>query len=199
MPEFLISLAVLAVATTITPGPSTLLAAASGVRHGLVGSLPLASGVAVGLASIAAAGAFGLSALLQTAPSLQLAIKILGSGYLVWLAWRIFRSGAPSASEDVGGERAMGFATGMAVLLLAPKAWMMGLAAAGAYAEFTSSPLELALLLAATFGCAAMGAMVLWCLAGAVLGRLLRTDAQWFTVNLVLAIVTVVSVATVWL
>ena len=199
MPEFLISLAVLAVATTITPGPSTLLAAASGVRHGLVGSLPLASGVAVGLALIAAAGAFGLSALLQTAPSLQLAIKILGSGYLAWLAWRIFRSGAPSASGDAGGERAMGFAAGLAVLFLAPKAWMMGLAAAGTYAEFTSSSLELALLLAATFGCAGLGAMVLWCLGGTVLGHMLKTDAQWFTVNLVLAIVTVVSVATVWL
>ena len=198
MPEFLISLAVLAVATTITPGPSTLLAAASGVRHGLVGSLPLASGVAVGLASITAAGAFGLAALLQTAPSLQLAIKILGSGYLVWLAWRIFRSGAPSASEDAGGERAMGFATGLAVLFLAPKAWLMGLAAAGAYAEFTSSSLELALLLAATFGCAAMGAMVLWCLGGAVLGRMLKTDARWSAVNLVLSIATVISVATVW-
>ena len=198
MPEFLISLAVLAVATTITPGPSTLLAAASGVRHGLVGSLPLASGVAVGLASITAAGAFGLSALLQTAPSLQLAIKVLGSGYLVWLAWRIFRSGPPGVREGADEERAMGFLTGLAVLFLAPKAWMMGLAAAGAYAGFASSPLELALLLAAAFGGAAMGAMVLWCLGGAVLGRMLRTDAQWFAVNLVLAIVTVASVATVW-
>ena len=199
MPEFLISLAVLAVATTITPGPSTLLAAASGVRYGLVGSLPLAAGAAVGLALLTAAGAFGLSALLQTAPSLQLVIKMLGSGYLVWLAWRIFRSGAPRGSEEADGKRAMGFVTGLAVLFLAPKAWMMGLAAAGAYAEFTSGSLELALLLAVTFGCAAMGAMVLWCLGGAMLGRMLRTGAQWFTVNLVLAIVTVMSVATVWL
>ncbi|MDE0408927.1 MAG: LysE family translocator [Alphaproteobacteria bacterium] len=198
MPDFLISLMVLAVATTITPGPSTLLAAASGVRYGLFRSLPLAAGVAVGLALLTAAGAFSLSTLLQTAPSLQFAIKILGSGYLVWLAWRIFRSGAPSASENAGGERAMGFVTGLAVLFLAPKAWMMGLAAAGAYAEFTSSSLELALLLAASFGCAAMGAMVLWCLGGAALGRVLKTDAQWSTVNLVLSIVTVISVATVW-
>lgn len=199
MPEFFFSLAALAVATTITPGPSTLLAAASGVRYGLIGSLPLAAGVAVGLALLTAAGAFGLSALLQTAPSLQLAIKTLGSGYLMWLAWRIYRSGAPRASEGSGGGRAMGFVTGLAVLFLAPKAWMMGLAAAGAYAEFTSSSLELALLLAVTFGCAAMGAMVLWCLGGTMLGRMLRTDAQWFAINLVLASVTVVSIATVWL
>ncbi len=198
MPEFLISLAVLAVATTITPGPSTLLAAASGVRYGLIGSLPLAAGAAVGLALLTAAGAFGLSALMQTAPSLQLAIKVLGSAYLVWLAWRIFRSGAPRGSEEADGKRAMGFVTGLAVLFLAPKAWMMGLAAAGAYTEFTSSSLELALLLAVTFGCAAMGAMVLWCLGGAMLGRMLRTDAQWLAINLVLAIVTIVSVATVW-
>lgn len=92
----------------------------------------------------------------------------------------------------------MGFVTGLAVLFLAPKAWMMGLAAAGAYAEFTSSSLELALLLALTFGCAAMGAMLIWTLGGTVFARMLRTDAQWFAVNLVLAIVTVASVATVW-
>ncbi len=196
--DFLFSLAVLAVATTITPGPSTLLAAASGIRHGLIGSLPLAVGVAVGLALLMAAGAFGLSALLRTAPSLQLAIKILGSLYLVWLAWRIFRSGTPKASEDASGGRAMGFTTGLAVLFLVPKAWMMALAAAGAYAEFTSNSLELALLLSLTFGCAGLGAMLLWCLGGALLGRMLKTDAQWFTVNLVLAIATVVSVATVW-
>ncbi len=198
MPEFFFSLVVLAVATTITPGPSTLLAAAAGTRYGVVRSLPLAAGVAVGLATLSAAGAFGLSALLQTAPSLQLALKVLGSAYLVWLAWRIFRSGAPGGSEAAGGERAMGFVTGLAVLFLAPKAWMMGLAAAGTYAEFTSNSLALALLLAVTFGCAAMGAMVLWSLGGTMLGRMLRTDAQWFTVNLVLAIVTVASVAAVW-
>lgn len=92
----------------------------------------------------------------------------------------------------------MGFLTGLAVLFLAPKAWMMGLAAAGAYAEFTGSPLELALLLAVTFGCAGMGATLIWALGGAVFAHMLRTDAQWFAVNLVLAIVTVASVATMW-
>lgn len=198
MPEFFFSLAVLAFATTITPGPSTLLAVATGIRYGLVGSLPLATGVAVGLASLMAAGAIGLSALLQTAPSLQLAIRILGSVYLVWLAWRIFRSGTPKASEDAGGGRAMGFVTGLAMLFLNPKAWMMALAAAGTYSEFTSNSLELALVLALTFGCAAMAAMLVWCLGGTLLGRMLKTDAQWFTVNLALAIVTIVSVATVW-
>ena len=64
MQEFYFSLALLAVATTITPGPSTLLAAAAGIRYGLVGSLPLATGVAIGLASLMAAGAIGLSTLL---------------------------------------------------------------------------------------------------------------------------------------
>lgn len=87
---------------------------------------------------------------------------------------------------------------GLAVLLLNPKAWTMAFAAAGTYAEFTRGTLELALVLAFTFGCAAMGAMLVWCLGGALLGRLLKTDAQWLAVNLVLAVVTIASVATVW-
>ena len=93
----------------------------------------------------------------------------------------------------------MGFGAGLAILLLNPKAWTMGLAAAGAYAEFTSSSLELALVLALAFGCAAMGAMIVWCLGGTLLARMLKTEAQWLAVNILLAVVTVISVATVWI
>lgn len=50
MVEALVSMVVLAVASTFTPGPSTLLAAASGARFGVRSTIPLMAGVAAGLA-----------------------------------------------------------------------------------------------------------------------------------------------------
>ncbi len=72
---------VLAVATTFTPGPSTLLAAASGAGFGVRRTIPLMAGVAAGLASLMAAASAGLIVVLQAVPSVHVIVKVLGSAY----------------------------------------------------------------------------------------------------------------------
>ena len=74
---------------TVTPGGATLLATASGARFGLRRSLPLLAGIAAGLAAVVALAGAGLGSLLQAAPALQSAMRVAGSAYLLWLAWRI--------------------------------------------------------------------------------------------------------------
>jgi hypothetical protein len=98
MAEALLSMVVLAVATTFTPGPSTLLAAASGASFGMRRTLPLMAGVAAGLATLMVAAAAGLVVLLQAVPSIHLVVKVLGSAYLLWLCWRIGRL-APGGND----------------------------------------------------------------------------------------------------
>jgi threonine/homoserine/homoserine lactone efflux protein len=79
MVEAVLSMVVLAIATTFTPGPSTLLAAASGARFGVRSTIPLMAGVALGLASLMVAAAAGLMVLLQAVPSIHIVVKVLGS------------------------------------------------------------------------------------------------------------------------
>ncbi|RKK02658.1 LysE family transporter, partial [Teichococcus wenyumeiae] len=77
--------------STATPGSATVMAVASGARFGFVPSLPLVAGLALGIGVMAAAAAGGLGAVLLLLPSAQVALRLAGTAYLLWLAWRIAR------------------------------------------------------------------------------------------------------------
>ncbi len=95
-PDAILPLVLFVIVSTITPGGATSLATASGAQFGFRRSIPLMSGIAIGLASLAAAAAAGLAGLLLAAPSLQTAMRLAGSAYLLWLALKIARSGPPN-------------------------------------------------------------------------------------------------------
>ena len=158
-------LVLFAVVSTVSPGGATTLATASGSQFGFRRSIPLMVGIAVGLASLAAGAAAGLAGLLMAAPGLLLAMKAMGSAYLLWLN---------------------------------PKGWAMALGAAASFAMLASGPLQLAALLGTTFGLAALLSLSLWCAAGIVLARLLKTQRQWRVLNAVLGALLAASILPMW-
>ena len=198
MVEAILSMVVLAVATTFTPGPSTLLAAASGASFGVRSTIPLMAGVAAGLASLMVAAAAGLMVLLQAVPTIHVVVKVLGSAYLLWLCWRISRI-TPGGDGPGVLASPVGFCAGMAVLLANPKAWSMAIAASAAYAELVPNATLLALMLSSVFAVVAILATLFWCAGGVVLGGTLRSARQWKTVNLILAGLTALSIIPLWL
>jgi threonine/homoserine/homoserine lactone efflux protein len=183
-------------ASTFSPGGATSLATASGARFGLGRSLPLIAGIAVSLAFVAAITAFGLVNLISQQPRLELAVKLLGSAYLLWLAWRIARSGAPTSSAPLG--QPLGLVKTIPLLLLNPKSWAMTVSAAAAFTPVASSPGALAMLLGVSFGIAASVSLTLWCALGVLLARLLRTDRHWLWFNLLMAALLVLSIVPTW-
>ena len=198
MTEMLLPLVLFTVVATITPGGATTLATASGAQFGFRGSVPLLAGIAVGLASLAATAAAGLAALLLATPVLEVAMKVIGSAYLLWLAWRIGSSGAPDTRA--GGDPApIGFWAGLLLLWLNPKAWAMTLGAAASFAALSANPLHFALLLGVVFGAAAIGSLSLWCMGGLLLARTLRAEWQWRVVNAMLGLLLAASVAPMWM
>jgi threonine/homoserine/homoserine lactone efflux protein len=185
-----------AVVATVTPGGATTLVTASGAQFGLRRSVPLIAGIAVGLATLAAAAAAGLAGLLLAVPSLQLIATLTGSAYLALLAWRIGRSGPPTSPTNVASPtRLIG---GMGLLWLNPKGWTMTLGAAASFATVADGPFHLALVLATVFGLAATVSLTLWCTAGLLLARTLRTSRHWRALNTVLALLLIASIIPMW-
>ncbi|WP_322042520.1 LysE family translocator [Paraburkholderia sp. J67] len=181
---------------TVTPGGATTLATASGVRFGFTRSVPLMSGIAIGLATLAAVAALGLGSLMLEMPALQMAVKVVGSAYLLWLAWRITHSGPPGAGN--GPAQPVTLLNGVLLLWLNPKSWAMTAGAAASFALLAPSPRQLAVLFGAAFGIAACVSLVLWCTLGTLLARLLRTPDQWRILNLVLGILLAASIIPTW-
>ncbi len=195
--DAILPLVLFVVISTITPGGATTLATASGAQFGFRRSVPLMAGIAAGLASLTAASAAGLAGLLLAAPSLQTAMRVAGSAYLLWLAWKIARSGQPNMNANMGVPTS--FLGGAGLLWLNPKGWAMALGAAASFADLASGPLQLALLLGSAFGLAAAVSLSLWCMAGLLLARLLRTERQWRVLNAVLGFLLVASIVPMWL
>ncbi|WP_395063574.1 LysE family translocator [Paraburkholderia silvatlantica] len=184
------------VIATVTPGGATTLATASGARFGFARSIPLMLGIAMGLALLAAVAGLGLGGLLLALPSLQTAVKAVGSAYLLWLAWRIARSEPPNAGN--GPAHPITLVNGFLLLWLNPKSWAMTVGAAASFALLASSPNRLALLLGAAFGVAACVSLALWCALGVLLARLFRTPRHWRILNLAMGVLLAASVIPAW-
>jgi threonine/homoserine/homoserine lactone efflux protein len=181
---------------TVTPGGATTLATVSGARFGFMRSIPLMLGIALGLALLAAVAALGLGGLLLALPSLQTGVKALGSAYLLWLAWRIARSGPPNADE--GPARPITLVNGVLLLWLNPKSWAMTVGAAASFALLASTPNRLAVLLGAAFGLAACVSLALWSALGVLLARLLRTPRHWRMLNIGMGVLLAASILPTW-
>jgi threonine/homoserine/homoserine lactone efflux protein len=66
----------------------------------------------------------GLSALIVASPQAFLALKVIGAGYLVWLAWQAIRHGSafnPESRKGGGHSLAQNWLTGVGINLLNPK------------------------------------------------------------------------------
>lgn len=182
---------------TISPGGATTLATASGANFGWWRSLPLLSGISFGLASMAVAAAFGLGGLILAVPELQLAMKLLGSLYLFWLATQIALRGQPGKAAIT--QKPSRFIAGVALLWQNPKAWAMTLSAAATFASITHSAESLAVLLGVVFAVLSMASLALWCVTGVVLAGVLKTERQWRLLNGFLGALLIASIVPLWL
>ncbi|TXI07480.1 MAG: LysE family translocator [Rhizobium sp.] len=192
----LLPLILFALVSTLTPGGATTLATASGAHFGFRRSIPVIAGFAVGLGSMACAAAAGLGGILIALPMLQIAMKTLGSLYLLWLAVRIGGSGQPQGAGQMG--KPTGFVAGVWMLWHNPKGWAMTISAAAYFAALSNDAASLAVLLGMTFGLIAAFSLALWCVLGQILARLLTTPWQWRLLNISLACLLMISIVAMW-
>lgn len=118
IPEF----AVFAASQVGTPGPANMTLMATGARVGFRPALPFVAGVVLGKQLIIWPMGFGLMELALRAPLVFEALKWISAAYIIWLAWRIANL---RLSTDRGDVKAPGFAAGLLVHPLNPKAWAM--------------------------------------------------------------------------
>ena len=85
----LFSLILFCLVTSCTPGPNNILASYSGFNFGIKKTLPLMSGVAFGYTLMLTFVNFGLIVIFKNYPIIQQIIKVIGSIFLIFLAYKI--------------------------------------------------------------------------------------------------------------
>ena len=88
----LLSLSLFMLGTSCSPGPNNIVASYSGFNSGVVKTCPHMLGVIFGFTTMVCVLNFGLINVFKIYPLLQEILKVSGSLFLVYLAYKIFSS-----------------------------------------------------------------------------------------------------------
>ena len=182
----------------ITPGPNNMLLTASAANFGFLRSFSLLIGIMIGMQVMLLMVAFGVGSLILVYPSLHLALKVAGSLYLLWLAWKIATAEYEQLDTDAAPPVPTPFWQGGLLQLINPKAWLMAL---GAVASFSlAGAAYLHSVVAISIGMALVNVVsgVIWMGFGSLIGRLLRSPRAWKIFNLAMGILTATCVLLIW-
>ena len=91
-----------------TPGPNILAVIGTSMSVGRTEGKALALGIATGTFCWSMLTAMGLAALLSTYASLMIVLKTVGAGYLLWLAYKAFKSALTVKDLDLRAVRLNG-------------------------------------------------------------------------------------------
>ncbi|WP_375227767.1 LysE family translocator [Roseobacter sp. S98] len=185
------SFAIFAASQVGTPGPANMALMATGARYGFRAALPFVLGVALGKQLVIWPVGFGLMELAERAPLVFTLLKYASAAYIIWLAWKVanLRLGATRGEGE-----APGFAAGLIVHPLNPKAWAMIVGGFTAFVAPGTSAIEATATIAAVLlGCQLL-LHPMWTLAGDAIARTVAGTAAEPYLMWTLAALTVASV-----
>jgi threonine/homoserine/homoserine lactone efflux protein len=121
----LTALLVFCTAMSFSPGPNTMLSTAIAANHGLRRTLRFCLAVPTGWLLLMLTCGLGVGAIVLEVPALRWAVKLVGIGYMVWLAWRLSQAAQLAKVDPQRLE--ISFWGGVSLQFVNIKAWMLAL------------------------------------------------------------------------
>jgi threonine/homoserine/homoserine lactone efflux protein len=190
-------------AASMTPGPNNLLLASSGVRFGFFATIPHMVGVHMGYSALLITVGLGLGAVFETYPVLQEGLRIAGTVYVLYLAWRILRGGSLPANGGAHGTngriRPIRFVEAFLFQFVNPKGVIMAITVFAAYAVPHAGMAANIALIVGVAAVVNVMAVTTWAGFGAIVQGLAGREPAASLIRWTLAAMTVASVATLYL
>lgn len=101
IPAEIWSFVVLLSAVTLVPGPNVIIVVQNALQGGLSEGIKTIFGNLTALLAMAAVAAFGLGSLFLIYPQSLTVLRLLGSAYLLYVAWNLSRSALKSLGDSV--------------------------------------------------------------------------------------------------
>lgn len=192
--EFIPFAALLSFITTsiiieLTPGPNMAYLAIVSLQYGRKAGLAVTAGVALGLLIIGIASAMGVGALIANSPFAYQTLRVLGVGYLFWLAWDGWTD-EPDMEEKSQAEQNQGkfFRRGLITNVLNPKAAIFYIAILPNFISPTANVFAQATLLTVLFVAIATAIHVSIVMLAGTVFKYIKTPTQRRTVRRVLSL-----------
>jgi threonine/homoserine/homoserine lactone efflux protein len=176
---------------SVTPGPNNVMLATTGANFGGRGALPAILGIQAGLFVQTLLMCVGLGSAFVAYPLAQQVLRIAGSLYLVFLAWKL--SGASVGKAQA--PKAVSFAQAAVFQALNPKSWVKAMTMASVFMPGGGDMIGNALLVTVTGAVVGAPCNILWALFGVSIRRVLQDPRKQRVFNLTMGATLVVLAA----
>lgn len=178
-----------------SPGPGNLFFAANGARFGFRATIPANIGYHVATWIVTAAIGFGFLAAIERFPQLFTILKVAGSLYVLWIAWKMIRAGASAGAANA---RPATFTDGVILLVLNPKAYVIIVIMFTQFLNHSGSGAFASVILITTvFTLNNLVAFSTWALMGDQIASYFRSPASARRLNLVFG--GILALVAVWM
>ena len=132
----------------IAPGPDNVFVLTQSALHGKLSGLVVVFGLCTGLLFHTTAVAFGVAVIFQASTLAFTLLKVIGAGYLVYLAWQIFRTSPEQISMPSDQQKSLGtlYRRGIIMNLTNPKVSIFFLAFLPQFADPVRGPISLQMI-----------------------------------------------------
>jgi threonine/homoserine/homoserine lactone efflux protein len=181
---------------SITPGPNNVMLLSSGLLFGIRRTVPHLLGIPVGVMIQVWLTGAGLGAVFALEPRLQIALKIIGSIYLLWLASKLWHSGQ---LKETAHARPITFAQALLFQFVNPKAWLGSITAIAAFAGVGHDYAWRVLQMGLVFALVCVPCILIWAGGGAILRNYLQNPALLRLMNRTMAGLAALTAGLFWL
>ena len=159
-----------ATSAMLTPGPNNFMIMNSGLNFGMRRSMPHFLGVALGFPAMVLIVALGFGELFNQYSWIKAAFKVIGTLYMLYLAWQILVS---QALNDVTEAKPIQFTQAVLFQWVNPKAWICLISAISVF-SLAANPLLNAVFISLVFLLVLAPSLGIWLYFGVSLKELLR-------------------------
>lgn len=133
----------------LAPGPDNIFVLTQSALRGRIAGLLVTLGLCTGLIVHTTAVAFGVAVIFQASAVAFTALKLVGAGYLLYLAWQVFRASSENISAGKQNALSLGqlYRRGIVMNVTNPKVSIFFLAFLPQFADPSRGSLTLQLLL----------------------------------------------------
>ncbi len=169
----LYTLILFGIVTAFTPGPNNIMASHSGFNFGFQKTIPLMLGVIFGWTALLISMEAGLIFVFQKFQILQSIIKILGSFFLIYLAYKIAFSKSKD-SENI--KQPIGFIDTFLFQFINPKGVVVAMITVSTFVDAQFNYLRDSIIVTVVFFFMAVGSISSWCLLGKYLRKFATSE-----------------------
>jgi len=173
MSSTLLPLLLFGIATSFSPGPNNIMTSYTAFNFGFKKAIPTMLGVIIGWTSLIILLQLGSVSIFQKFKFIQTIIKVLGSIYLLYIAYKISFEGTAKQKID---PKPVTFLNTFFFQFVNPKSIIVGLTSISLFIDTGNNYLRDSIILTTVWFCMAIGSQSAWCLMGKYMRKFATSD-----------------------